>query len=94
MGKWATFLPVGKDFTIPARNFLPVGNGLRGSSEMATERHDGRGASNGTVVRAFLVKVPGVSVRASISKPLATRSVSEIAVCQRRINNLQTVKSL
>jgi hypothetical protein len=25
------FLPVGRDFTIPAPNFLPVGNGLRGS---------------------------------------------------------------
>ena len=26
MGKSATFLPVGKDFTNTARNFLPVGN--------------------------------------------------------------------
>jgi hypothetical protein len=27
MRKWAGFLPVGKDFTIPARFFLPVGKG-------------------------------------------------------------------
>ena len=42
-GKWANFLPVGKDFTIPARHFLPVGNGLRGSPAKVTKRHDGRG---------------------------------------------------
>ena len=42
-GKSAIFLPVGKDFTIPARYFLPVGNGLRGSPAMVTKRHDGRG---------------------------------------------------
>ena len=27
-GKSPGFLPVGKDFTIPARNFLPVGKGV------------------------------------------------------------------
>ena len=36
--KWANFLPVGKDFTIPARNFLPVGKGLRGSPAKVTKR--------------------------------------------------------
>ena len=43
MGKLANFLPVGKDFTIPARNFLPVGKGLRGLPGKVTKRHDGRG---------------------------------------------------
>jgi len=37
------FLPPGKDFTIPDRKFLPVGNGLRGSAARPTKRHDGRG---------------------------------------------------
>ena len=36
MGKWANFLPVGKDFTISVRNFLPVGNGLRNSPPKVT----------------------------------------------------------
>jgi hypothetical protein len=43
MRKWATFLPVGKDFTIPARNFLAVGKGLQGSPAKETKRPDGRG---------------------------------------------------
>ncbi len=43
IGKLADFLPVGKDFTIPTGNFLPVGNGLRGSASTRTKRHDGRG---------------------------------------------------
>jgi hypothetical protein len=43
IGKWANFLPVGKDFTIPARNFLPVGKGLQGSPVKVTKRHDGWG---------------------------------------------------
>jgi hypothetical protein len=38
-GKSANFLPVGKDFTIPAPNFLPVGKGLRVLPERATKRH-------------------------------------------------------
>ncbi len=42
MRKPADFLPAGKDFTIPARNFLPVGKGLRDSPAKATKRHDGR----------------------------------------------------
>ena len=37
--KSANFLPVGKDFTIPARYFLPVGNGLRGLPAKVTKRH-------------------------------------------------------
>ena len=37
------FLPVGKDFTIPAANFLPVGKGLQGSPAKVTRRHDGTG---------------------------------------------------
>ncbi len=41
--KSADFLPVGQDFTIPARYFLPVGNGLRGSPAKVTIRHDRRG---------------------------------------------------
>jgi hypothetical protein len=41
-GKWADFLPVGKNFTIPTRNFLPVGNGLQGSPAKVTKRHDGQ----------------------------------------------------
>ncbi len=40
--KWANFLPVGRDFTIPARNFLPVGKGLQGSPAKAAKRHDGQ----------------------------------------------------
>jgi hypothetical protein len=42
-GKSANFLPVGKNFTIPARNFLPVGNGLRNSPPKVTRCHDDRG---------------------------------------------------
>ncbi len=42
-GKSANFLPVGRDFTIPAHNFLPVGNGLRGSPAKVTKRHHGWG---------------------------------------------------
>ena len=49
--KWANFLPVGKDFTIPARNFLPVGKGLQGSPAKATKRHDGRGRSDTEAVK-------------------------------------------
>ena len=41
--KWADFLPAGKDFTIAAANFLPVGNGRRGSVAKVTKRHDDRG---------------------------------------------------
>jgi hypothetical protein len=41
--KWAKFLPAGKDFTIPARNFLPVGKGLKSSPAKGTNRHDGWG---------------------------------------------------
>ena len=41
--KSPNFLPVGKDFTIPAPYFLPVGNGLRGSTAKMTKRHDSRG---------------------------------------------------
>jgi hypothetical protein len=41
--KWANFLPVGKDFTIPAGNFLPVGKGLQGLPIKVTKRHDGQG---------------------------------------------------
>ena len=40
--KSANFLPVGKDFTIPARYFLPVGMGLQSSPAKATKRHNGR----------------------------------------------------
>ena len=40
------FLPVGKDFTIPTNNFLPVGNGLRDSPAMVTKRHAGRDAGH------------------------------------------------
>jgi hypothetical protein len=32
------FLPVGKDFTIPAANFLPVGNGVVNSVARVTKR--------------------------------------------------------
>jgi len=39
--KWANFLPVGKDFTIPAGFFLPVGNGLQSLPAKVTQRHDG-----------------------------------------------------
>ena len=39
IGKSANFLPVGKDFTIPARNFLPVGKpGLQASDFQLTGR--------------------------------------------------------
>jgi len=39
MGKLANFLPVGKDFTIPARNFLPVGKpSLKASDFLLTDR--------------------------------------------------------
>jgi hypothetical protein len=39
MRKLANFLPVGKDFTIPARNFLPVGNaGLQASDFQLPDR--------------------------------------------------------
>ena len=41
--KSANFLPVGKDFTIRARYFLPAGNGLRSSPAEVTKRHDGLG---------------------------------------------------
>ena len=41
-GKSTSFLPVGKDFTIPARYFLPVGKGLRGSPAKGTRRHQDR----------------------------------------------------
>ena len=54
--KSANFLPVGKDFTIPARNFLPVGKGLRGSPAKVTKRHDGRGRRTQTVVRPVTTK--------------------------------------
>jgi hypothetical protein len=37
------FLPVGKDFTIPARFFLRVGNVLRDSPAKETKRQDDRG---------------------------------------------------
>jgi len=36
------FLPVGKDFTIPASDFLPVGKGVVISAARATKRRDGR----------------------------------------------------
>ncbi len=39
--KSSNFLRVGKDFTIPARYFLPVGNGLRRSPAKTANRHDG-----------------------------------------------------
>jgi hypothetical protein len=42
--KSANFLPVGKDSTIPARKFLPVGKGLRDSPVKVTKRHDGQDA--------------------------------------------------
>jgi hypothetical protein len=35
-GKWVNFPPVGKDFTVPARNFLPVEKGLQGSPVKVT----------------------------------------------------------
>jgi hypothetical protein len=41
--KWANFLPAGKDFTIPARFFLPVGKGLKGSPAKVTKCQDGQG---------------------------------------------------
>jgi hypothetical protein len=41
--KSASFLPVGKNFTIPARNFLPVGKGLQGSSAKVTNHPDDPG---------------------------------------------------
>jgi len=47
--KWANSLPVGKNFTIPAADFLPVGNGLQGSTAKVTKRHDGQDADT-TVV--------------------------------------------
>ena len=37
--KSPNFLPVGKDFTIPARYFLPVGKGLRALPARETKRH-------------------------------------------------------
>jgi hypothetical protein len=42
MGKSAIFLPAGKNFAIPAFDFLPVGNGLRSSTEKMTKHHEGR----------------------------------------------------
>jgi hypothetical protein len=36
-------LPIGKDFTIPACYFLPIGNLLRDSPAIVTNRHHGRG---------------------------------------------------
>jgi hypothetical protein len=38
-GKSPNFLPVGRDFTIPARNFLPVGKGLQRLPDGETKRH-------------------------------------------------------
>jgi len=41
MGKSANFLPAGKNFAIPAFDFLPVGNGRRSSTEKMTKHHEG-----------------------------------------------------
>ena len=42
MGKLVNFLPAGKNFAIPAFDFLPVGNGRRSSTEKMTKHHEGR----------------------------------------------------
>jgi len=47
-GKSAKFLPVGKDFTIPARFFLPVGNAgdLNGVQRVMLPVNDRCGSGN------------------------------------------------
>ena len=39
--KWANFLPLGRDLTIPGRHFLAAGKGLRGSLAKVTKRQEG-----------------------------------------------------
>ena len=56
-GKLANFLPVGKDFTIPARDFLPVGNGaarLAGDGDKTSRWPE---TPDTNVVRPFYVNV-------------------------------------
>jgi hypothetical protein len=38
---WRNFLPAGKDFTIPARNFLPAGNAISGMAEAGGSSRNG-----------------------------------------------------
>ena len=70
--KWANFLPAGKDFTIPARNFLPVGKGLHGSPAKVTKRHDGRGRRILPRLWPLYVKVPGAAAASITKHALAT----------------------
>jgi hypothetical protein len=51
------FLPVGKDFTIPVANFLPVGNGSAKRADSGDKTSASPGTPGTKVVRPFMVNV-------------------------------------